>query len=125
MWRSLLEWRWQQRLEAVIRLSVAYHDAAGVPGSTENPRDEIDSPLLRQLMHKAVAARRALAETEDALTRLTAGTFGVCEQCGTPLSPTRLSTQPEARYCERCVEQALESAQLGVAVTSGQGRGFR
>lgn len=103
-WRALLESHWRARLERVTELSLAYHDAeeagaepggrraAGLPGAGET------RPLLRQ----AVAERRALAEIEAALSRLSNGCFGHCERCGGIVPAARLTRSPEARYCGTC-----------------------
>jgi RNA polymerase-binding transcription factor DksA len=113
-WRGLLESRWQRRLAAVIRLSVAYHDASdrladphadgrravGPPGNTQ--LRPADAAQLRRLMRQAVAARRALSDTEEALARLSAGNYGRCEQCGAAIPVPELTAEPEARYCGSC-----------------------
>jgi hypothetical protein len=105
-WRTLLERRWALRLGTVTRLSVAYHDAAQRldgghrAGGRSVPRE------LRRLMRETVAARRALSDTEEALARLSAGTFGRCEQCAAAIPVSRLALEPESRYCERCGRQA-------------------
>jgi RNA polymerase-binding transcription factor DksA len=100
-WRTVLESRWGERLIAVITLSMAYQDAAdrsaGAVGSHDGGTEQV-----RRLMRKAVAARRALADTEDALARLSEGSFGYCEQCAGPIPADRLAQAPETRYCRHC-----------------------
>jgi RNA polymerase-binding transcription factor DksA len=102
-WRSLLEARWQARLQEVTELSVAYHDAAAAPAFSMGG-DEAPSARrrLRRLLRQAVTARRALADTEDALTRLADGRYGHCEHCASALPAGLLALEPEARYCLRC-----------------------
>jgi hypothetical protein len=92
-WRTLLESRWGERLINVITLSLAYHDAA---------EREPGGRRLRRLMRKAVAARRELSDTEDALTRLADGRFGNCEACAAPIPASLLAQAPETRYCGQC-----------------------
>ena len=82
-WRILLESRWRARLLEVTELSLAYHDAAAAPVLSTGPAD--GGPAggrpaggLRRLLNRAVGARRALADTEEALVRLAAGQFGRC-----------------------------------------------
>ena len=87
-WRSLLEDRWQARLHEVTELSLAYHAA-------EHPEPE-------RLLQRAVAARRQLADVEEALARLADGTFGHCEQCRSAIPAGTLAITPEARYCPAC-----------------------
>jgi len=109
-WRSLLEDRWQARLQEVTELSVAYHDAAAAPAlSADGDEAQPAKRRLRRLLRQAVTARRALADTEDALTRLANGRYGRCEHCATALPPGMLALEPEIRYCERCLPEPAAS----------------
>jgi len=45
-----------------------------------------------------------LREIEAALDRMREGTYGVCMECGLPLSRKRLEALPWARYCVSCQE---------------------
>lgn len=47
-----------------------------------------------------------LAEVNDALLRLQAGTFGKCEKCGTAIAKARLEALPYARHCIACARAA-------------------
>jgi DnaK suppressor protein len=47
-------------------------------------------------------ARHHLDEIDAAVARLEAGTYGTCEQCGTPIGEERLAARPAARTCLRC-----------------------
>jgi DnaK suppressor protein len=52
-----------------------------------------------------------LAECNDALTRLEAGTFGRCEACHAEIGKQRLQFAPFARFCAACArEREAESA---------------
>jgi DnaK suppressor protein len=48
------------------------------------------------------ATRRRLADLDDALARLAAGAYGICERCGRPIPPERLAVRPSARTCVTC-----------------------
>ncbi|MER7007532.1 TraR/DksA C4-type zinc finger protein [Dactylosporangium sp. NPDC000555] len=48
------------------------------------------------------AARRRVADLDDALARLEAGSYGVCERCGRPIPAERLTARPSARTCVPC-----------------------
>ena len=50
----------------------------------------------------AVAARRGIADTAQALRRMSEGTYGICEDCRRPIPLGRLRTVPHAPYCTRC-----------------------
>lgn len=53
------------------------------------------------------AARGILAQIDDALARLQAGTYGMCAECGSPIDPARLEALPYAVRCVPC-EAAVE-----------------
>lgn len=55
-----------------------------------------------QLTAVLAAARRHLADVDDALARLDAGAYGFCERCGGPIPPERLAARPFARTCVGC-----------------------
>ena len=103
-WRSRLEARWQAWLREVTELSLAYHAVA--PASADVRGDGAD-----RLMRRAVAARRRLADVEDALARLAAGTFGRCEQCGSAIPEATLALVPETRYCPACAAVAARMSE--------------
>src|SRR5258708_25282787 len=99
-WRALREARWQDRLQQVIKLSLACHDAAAYAGA--RPGDHAAAWSLRETLRRTVAARRGLADVEEALARLTAGHFGRCEHCHAAIPASRLALAPEMRYCLAC-----------------------
>lgn len=113
-WRALLESRWRDRLQLVTELSVEFHDAAAAAPALGAGRP---GPPLRQLMRRAASARRALADTDEALARLAAGQFGRCENCAAPIPARTLRAEPEARYCARCAEAALRHPELSLVTT--------
>ena len=98
-WRALLEARWQAHVQEVTELSLAYHvAAAAVCDDIGDGRQ----PEVASLLRRVAAARRKLADVEEALGRLAAGTFGSCEQCGSAIPAGLLTAAPETRYCPRC-----------------------
>jgi RNA polymerase-binding transcription factor DksA len=107
-WRALLEARWQARVREVTELSLAYHVAAAPDGAGAGA----GQPETDALLDRAVAARRKLADVEDALGRLAAGSFGSCEQCGSAIPAGLLGTAPEARYCPRCDAEPVRARAL-------------
>jgi DnaK suppressor protein len=52
-----------------------------------------------------------VSEIEEALRRIEEGRYGICENCGKPISERRLEAMPTARYDADC--QALIEAQRG------------
>ena len=45
-----------------------------------------------------------LRRIDAALFRLSAGNYGVCEDCGQPIAAARLAAEPTATRCIRCQE---------------------
>lgn len=68
------------------------HDPEGATIAFE--REQV-ATLVRQ-------TRSHVAEVDAALTRLDAGTYGICERCGRPIVEERLAVRPTARTCARC-----------------------
>ena len=57
-----------------------------------------------------VLSAQAMAAVEDidlALTRIDAGTYGVCEKCGEPIPRERLRALPSAALCVKCKSGGL------------------
>lgn len=61
-------------------------------------RRELASELLRM-------ADRELVEVQAAIQRAKAGTYGVCEECGEPISAARRIAKPYAVLCRGCQEE--------------------
>jgi DnaK suppressor protein len=53
---------------------------------------------------EALAARLIanLRDVEDALAKMSAGTYGQCEACHGEIAPARLEAMPAARHCINC-----------------------
>ena len=50
--------------------------------------------------------KHELDEIEDAVLRLEAGSFGLCERCGRAIALARLRAMPATRYCLDCQQKA-------------------
>lgn len=55
--------------------------------------------------------RIRLQEVDEALDRIENGTYGICEECGGPISIKRLEVRPVAKYCVPCLTK-LEKGRL-------------
>ncbi len=62
-----------------------------------------------QEMSIADNARDLLLQTEKALQRIDAGTYGACESCGGPIGKARLQAFPRATLCLECKQQEERS----------------
>ena len=48
---------------------------------------------------------KILQAIEEALARIDKGTYGICRDCGEPISPARLNAIPWTRVCITCKEK--------------------
>jgi RNA polymerase-binding transcription factor DksA len=53
----------------------------------------------------AGSLQETLQDIDDALSKLEAGTYGQCENCGQPIAEPRLEAMPMARLCIKCASQ--------------------
>jgi RNA polymerase-binding transcription factor DksA len=91
--RAALEEQQRFRLDQLDELAEAMANAP--PWARSDAHHQV-SDMLRE------SAAMALAEVEDALARLRAGRYGICERCASPISLERLEILPMSRYCMRC-----------------------
>lgn len=96
------------RAEARVRVTAAALDELTHDRERSNDDDEHDpegvtlSSEWSRLTGLAEAAASELQQVDDALTRVDAGTYGVCANCGTPIPAARLEARPFAEYCVAC-----------------------
>ncbi|MGH7734852.1 MAG: TraR/DksA family transcriptional regulator [Gemmatimonadales bacterium] len=53
----------------------------------------------------AAKLRDTLGEVEQALDKLSGGSYGTCEGCGEPIDPVRLEAMPATRWCINCASK--------------------
>jgi RNA polymerase-binding transcription factor DksA len=79
-------------------------DAAGTTAAdARDARVREDTPAEGGVTDADIDAVDALLnEVEQSLSRLDAGTYGRCEECGEPIDDARLAELPTARTCGTC-----------------------
>jgi DnaK suppressor protein len=77
-------------------------DEEGGEGGTSNVDRELD-------LHLSAQAHAAIEEIDAALDKITAGTYGFCESCGSPVPKARLEALPHARLCVSCKSGGLSA----------------
>jgi RNA polymerase-binding transcription factor DksA len=100
----------QQRRETLQRLAglTSSFDEIVAASRDSNADDEHDPEGATIAFERSQVAalvsqgRDQLNEIEAAVARVAAGTYGVCERCGEPISDERLAARPVARTCIRC-----------------------
>ena len=87
----------------------ARRDAEGIenPDLNEGFADAGQAAAERaSLLTLVRSLRDTLRDVEQALDRMDAGTYGLCERCGQPIADERLEALPAARLCMNCKRQA-------------------
>lgn len=74
----------------------------GVPKPRDMNDQAIDIEDDEVLERLGAAAEREVALLRDALGRIRAGTYGVCLDCGEPISQERLEAVPYTPVCKSC-----------------------
>ena len=106
-WRGLLGSLRRQQQERATGLWLACRDAREAAADAAGSGPDAAQTAWRRasaMWHRAVAEWRALGEIEEALSRLAAGRFGWCQQCGAAIAAGRLTEMPQTRYCPSCDE---------------------
>lgn len=63
--------------------------------------------------------RQALASIREALARVEAGEYGICEECGDDIAQARLKAQPMATLCVHCQSRREDEERTRFSVASG------
>ena len=113
--RRLLE----KREEVLLSLGTKFDTLAKMGRVAEEDRapvshDEFISLQVNTLDHEQFVL------IEEALERLDAGEYGICQQCRRPISKHRLEAIPWARYCIHCQSDfAAGTDELAARVGAG------
>jgi DnaK suppressor protein len=72
-------------------------------GFDDDPADAGSASFERETAQSLSRhTRKLLEQIDDALRRMDAGTYGVCERCGERIEPERLEALPYAQLCMDC-----------------------
>ncbi len=91
---------------------------------TQSGGDEIDAAL--DSAHNEINSQlaelesRELAQVEEALARMSEGTYGICEASGRPIPLARLQALPYATLCIEAQRELEKQGEFGVAPDWGQ-----
>ena len=72
----------------------------------DNPDRSVDELLKHVDAHVLGSKGDELEVIESALLKISEGTYGECEVCGTKIAPERLQVYPEAICCVACQASA-------------------
>jgi RNA polymerase-binding protein DksA len=100
-----------ERAKLVDEIRSIAHDASTTPKEasgdlssyTVHMADMASDTCERELSMNIVSSEQEiLYQIDDALKRLEEGSFGVCQECNTPITMSRLKAVPYAAMCIEC-----------------------
>jgi DnaK suppressor protein len=94
----------QEIREAESQIAARLGDTVAEAGDDEA---DASSKLFEREHELALThnSRELLEQTEHALARIEARTYGVCESCGKPIGKARLQAFPRATLCVECKQR--------------------
>lgn len=92
--------RLRRELDAVQRLRSENSD-----DDEHDPEGATTAQLWSQSSGLLADAERELSEMDAALSRIEAGDYGICRQCGGRISSERLEARPAAALCIDCARR--------------------
>ncbi len=105
--RQRLQARRAELTEEIARMATEIQwigDDQGDEGSAGNHMGDDGSNVseAERLSTLSADMQDVLSQTESALERLDAGTYGLCQRCGQPIAAERLEAFPFVTYCIQC-----------------------
>jgi DnaK suppressor protein len=80
------------------------------PDPTDRASLESDRNFLLRIRDRE---RKLIVKINEALARIEAGTFGICEMCGEDISEERLKARPVTTLCIDCKTEEEEKEKIG------------
>lgn len=91
----------------VNRLIAAIPDEVTSPGTLSNVpthNADNDSEMFETDIELVRNEQGLQSQVHDALARIEAGTYGICQRCDKEIPKARLDAMPYATYCKECTE---------------------
>lgn len=90
----------QRSIRDGVIADAGHRDSGRAPiNFAEQASDEQELDLMAE---RLTAASETLADIDDAIERIDAGRFNVCDGCGREIGVRRLSIQPWTSHCVAC-----------------------
>jgi DnaK suppressor protein len=72
---------------------------------SQDPADQASNSYTKELLFSQSTNERSILKLiEEAIERISGGSYGECVNCGSEIQVKRLEAIPWARYCIRCQE---------------------
>jgi RNA polymerase-binding protein DksA len=98
-YRALLE---EERTELLAKLEELGLSGSGLTYDSNFADSSQVTAERGEVEALGATLRETLSQVEQALAKLSEGTYGTCEDCGQPIDPLRLEAKPAARHCINC-----------------------
>jgi RNA polymerase-binding transcription factor DksA len=85
-----------------LRRDITSVNAARLDSNVDDEHDPEGTTIAFELSQASALleqSRASLVQIDAALARMDAGTYGICEVCGTPIPEGRLEARPSTAYC--------------------------
>jgi DnaK suppressor protein len=97
----------QAALTRVAALEREFADmvAAASAANADDEHDPEGATIAFERQHVGALleqARSRVAEADECLRRIAAGSYGICSGCARPIPPARLAARPTATTCTTC-----------------------
>jgi len=109
------KWEEAERMRGLVEetsFSVDERDVSGQLSTVDQRRADV-SPIEEQRSRDLVIKQLLDQEAEqirEAQRRKAEGSYGICENCGRPISKARLEARPEATLCIDCQREREQGA---------------
>jgi DnaK suppressor protein len=93
-----------ERIDELVRgVGRTVSEMSGEEEVFADPNDRASQESERNLeLRIRERERKLIFKMREALQRIEDGTFGICEECGEPISPQRLKARPVTTLCIEC-----------------------
>ena len=102
----------ERRKQIKKNIEDVYAEMEGLNNSEAN--DEVDHASIStdRMIEQAITSQQAkeLNEIEVAMSKITNGSYGICEMCEEDIGVQRLKVKPHAKYCIVCREIVEKSS---------------
>jgi len=96
----------QELVSELAALTAVTRDPAATIGFGKRVGEGTSEAIGRiERVGQADVLAAKLADVERALEKLDEGTYGVCDACGSPITPERLEAIPWTALCVRCASE--------------------
>jgi DnaK suppressor protein len=93
----------QMKLDIIADVEQTLSDMTSQTGNIPDPNDRATMESDRSFeLRLRGRERKLLDKIDEAIARIDAGTYGICDECGEEIRIKRLEARPVAKFCIDC-----------------------